>query len=140
MQLQPESTTGIDEEDKRLLGRAMTHRIVGCAMRVHATLGPGLLESAYRAALLRELELAELATLSEVPIGLNYKGVPIDCGFRADLIVERRVILELKSVERILPIHAAQLMTYLKLTRLQVGLIINFGTVHLRHGLKRVVL
>jgi GxxExxY protein len=126
-------------EDVRLLGSPISRHIVGCAMRVHRHLGPGLLESTYRAAMLRELELADLRALGEVAIGMNYKGLPIDCGFRADIVVEGKVIVELKAVERILPIHCAQLLTYLKLTGMRVGLLVNFNTVHLRDGLKRVV-
>ena len=123
----------------RLLGTPISHRILGCAMRVHRHLGPGLLESAYRAAMLRELELADLRASGEVAIGMSYRGTPIDCGFRADIVVEGKVIVELKAVDRILPIHCAQLLTYLKLTGMRVGLLLNFNTVHLRDGLKRVV-
>jgi GxxExxY protein len=137
--MQATASTAIDQEDMRLLGVPMTRRIVGAAMQVHSTLGPGLLESAYRAALLRELELTGLGALAEIPVGMQYKGVAVDCGFRADIIVEGKVLVELKSVERILPIHTAQLMTYLKLTQLRIGLLLNFGTVHLRDGLKRLV-
>src|SRR5689334_24928790 len=134
-----EFPTAMDQEDARLLGYPMTRRIVGCAMRVHSTLGPGLLESAYRAALVRELQLEGLHCVAEVPVDMAYKGVSLECGFRADIVVEGKVIVELKTVERILPIHAAQLLTYLKLARMRVGLVINFNTLHLRDGLKRLV-
>ncbi|HUQ29820.1 MAG TPA: GxxExxY protein [Usitatibacter sp.] len=97
------------------------------------------MESAYRTALLQELSLAGLRALSEVSVGMNYKGVTIDCGYRADILVEQKLLLELKTAERVLPIHHAQLLTYLKLAKLRVGLIINFNSIHLRDGIKRLV-
>lgn len=115
----------------------LTRRIIGGAIEVHRALGPGLLESAYRACLTRELQLAALTVRSEVPIPLIYKGLPVDCGFRADLIVEDAVILELKTVETLLPIHEAQLLTYLKLCDLGVGLILNFNSTTLLKGMRR---
>ena len=118
----------------------LTGRILKCAFDVHRALGPGLLESAYRACLVRELQVAGLIVKEESPVSLIYKGVAIDCGYRSDIIVEDQVLLELKSVDRLLPIHEAQLLTYLKLTRLPVGFLMNFNTVHLRAGLRRLVL
>ena len=109
-------------------------------MAVHRQLGPGLLESAYQAAMRRELQLAGLRAVSEVAVGMDYKGVAIEYGFRADLLVEQKLLLELKAVERILPIHHAQLLTYMRLARIRVGLVINFNSIHLRHGLKRLVI
>jgi GxxExxY protein len=129
-----------NSDDLALLGFPLTRTIIGCAMRVHQRLGPGLLEVIYRQALLHELKTAGLRTLAEVPIDVEYDGIQLGCGFRADMIVESKVILELKAVERILPLHAAQLLTYMKTARLRVGLLINFNAVHLRHGLKRIVL
>ena len=128
-----------DEEDVRLLGTPLTRQVLGCAMAVHQELGPGLLENAFRTALVRELQLAGLHALPEVALGMSYKGVEIDCGYRADILVEQKLRLELKSVERVLPIHQAQLLTYLRVAKLRVGLIINFNAIHLRQGLKRLV-
>jgi GxxExxY protein len=127
-------------EDARLLGSAMSGRIIQCAVAVHRAFGPGLLENAYRACLARELELAGFCVESEAPIPLHYRGTELACGFRADLIVDRKVLIELKAVERLLPIHAAQVLTYLKLTGIRVGLLVNFNTPNLRLGLRRLVL
>jgi GxxExxY protein len=117
----------------------LTRRIIGCAIEVHSVLGPGLLESAYRECLIRELRIAGLALRHEVHVPVAYKGVELDCGFRADLIVEDKVMLELKAVDRLLPVHDAQLLTYLKLTGLRLGLLLNFNSTSLRHGIRRLV-
>ena len=109
-------------------------------MDVHRVLGPGLLENAYRSALLHELALSGLCAQREVPIPFRYKGALLDCAYRADIVVEQKVLLELKTVEQIAPIHVAQTLTYLRLSKLRVGLILNFHAVHLRNGLKRLVL
>ncbi len=127
-------------EDERLLGSAMTARILSCAMTVHTQLGPGLLESAYRACLVQELQWAGLGVRQEARIPIMYRNIEIDCGYRADLIVEEKVLVELKTVERLLPIHDAQTLTYLKLAGLRVGLLMNFNTIDLRHGFRRLVL
>ena len=128
------------EEDERLLGGPLSGRIIGCAITVHRHLGPGLLESAYRACLVRELNLEGLATREEARIPIVYRNAEIDCGYRADVIVEDKVLMELKTVERLIPIHEAQLLTYLKLAGLRVGILANFNTINLRHGLRRFVL
>ena len=112
--------------------------VVDECIRIHRELGPGLLESAYRACLLREFELRALEAKAEVPIRLAYKGRTVDCGFRADVIVEGSIILELKTVESLLPIHEAQLLTYLKLDKKSLGLLINFNVPALKKGVKRV--
>jgi GxxExxY protein len=130
----------IASEHRGLLDELLSRRVIGCAIAVHRALGPGLLESAYRTCLLRELELAELASESEVPVSIEYKGARIACAYRADIVVEGRVLVELKSVERILPDHEAQLLTYLKLTRMRLGLLMNFHAPTLRQGLRRRVL
>src|SRR5438132_8926810 len=109
-------------------------------MSVHRELGPGLLENAYRACLLRQLQLGGLAATTEIRIPFTYRGAQVDCGYRADIIVPDQVLLELKTVERLLPIHDAQMLTYLKLSGLRVGLLINFNSINLRHGLRRLVL
>ena len=117
----------------------ITERIIGAAMKVHSALGPGLLESAYQACLIRELEKQELALESEVVLPVVYDGEEIDAGYRMDLLVEDAVVLELKSVEKVLPIHEDQLITYLKLSNKKVGLLINFNVLHLRDGITRRV-
>jgi len=113
--------------------------IVDAAMKVHTTLGPGLLESAYEVCLRHELAQRGLHVRSQVSLPVEYDGVKLDAGYRIDLLVENAVIIELKSVERILPLHEAQLLSYLKLSGIQLGLLINFNVVHLKDGIKRMV-
>ena len=117
----------------------LTGTIVDCSMMVHTHLGPGLLESAYHACLLQELRWRGLMVESHVALPLMYKGVFVDIGYRIDLLVEQEVIVELKSVERIHPIHEAQLLSYLKLKNRRVGLLINFNVVHFKDGIRRMV-
>ena len=112
--------------------------IVDAAMKVHTALGPGLLESAYEVCLRHELVQRGLSVRSQVVLPVEYDGVKLDAGYRLDLLVEDAVIVELKSVERMLPIHQAQLLSYLKLSGLQLGLLINFNTLHLKDGIKRM--
>lgn len=119
---------------------ALTHRIIGLAMRVHTRLGPGLLEQAYKRCLCHELDRAGIAYACEADLPLDYDGTRLDCGYRADLIVAGKVILELKSVEQISPLHEAQLLTYLKLSECKVGLLLNFNTVALKDGIRRRIL
>jgi GxxExxY protein len=119
--------------------QGLTSKIIGSAIEVHRALGPGLLESAYHACLVRELEIAGISTKQEVRVALQYKGTPIECAYRADLVVEDAVLVELKAVDELLPIHKMQLLTYLKLSRLKVGLLVNFNELVLRHGIRRVV-
>jgi hypothetical protein len=118
----------------------LTHSVLGCAFEVHGTLGPGLLESAYKACLTHELTLRRLSFASEVAVPIRYKEAQLDAGYRADLIVENVVLVELKAVERLLSIHEAQVMTYLRLTGLQVGLLINFNVSSLKTGIRRVAM
>jgi GxxExxY protein len=113
--------------------------IVDAAMKVHSALGPGLLESAYEACLTRELRKRGLRVESQVPIAVVYDGETLDVGYRADLIIDGLVLVELKSVEAVLPVHKAQLLSYLRLSGKQVGLLINFNVEHLRDGIKRVI-
>jgi len=108
-------------------------------MIVHSTLGPGLLESVYEVCLRHELEKLSLSVQAQLPLPVHYDDIELDAGFRIDLLVENEIIIELKSVEKLLPIHQAQLLTYLKLAGKPVGLLINFNTVHLRDGIKRMV-
>ncbi|MBD2678897.1 MULTISPECIES: GxxExxY protein [Nostoc] len=112
--------------------------IIGCGMRVHTVLGPGLLESAYEECLYYELRKNRLNVGKQVPLPLIYEEVKLDCVYRLDLIVENKVIIEVKSVESINPIHSVQLLTYLKLTNCKLGLILNFNVLHLKEGIKRV--
>ena len=120
--------------------RSLTSNIIAAAIEVHRALGPGLLESAYQACLCRELQLRKIAYVQQVDLPLSYKGIKLDCGYRIDLIVGNWVIIELKSVQDVLPVHEAQLLTYLRLTGLRVGLLINFNVSALRDGICRRVL
>ena len=113
--------------------------IVDAALSVHRTLGPGLLESVYEAALAFELRDRGLQVQRQVPIPIRYRDVIFDEGFRADLVVEAKVIVELKSVERVAPVHSKQFLTHLRLADLRLGLLINFNVELLRDGIKRVV-
>ena len=121
-------------------GGDLTHRIIGLAMRVHRRLGPGLLESVYEVCLCHEFVQAVLPFKRQVPLPVVYDDVRLDCGCIADIIVNAEVILELKSVERVLPLHEAQLLTYLRLSPCSIGLLINFNTASLTDGIKRCVL
>lgn len=118
----------------------LTERIIGAAIEVHRVLGPGLLESVYEKALCHELKLRGLKFVQQVPIPLSYKGVNLECGYRLDIIAEDAVILELKSVAQTLPVHEAQLLSYMKLMKKPVGFIINFNVPVLKHGIVRRVL
>ncbi len=118
----------------------LTHTIIGAAIEVHRALGPGLLESAYEECLCHELGLRQLAFQRQVPLPLTYKGVDLDCGYRLDLVVAQTVLLELKAVAQILPIHEAQLLTYLRLSKMKIGLLINFNVPVLKQGIVRRVL
>ncbi len=116
----------------------ITNSIIGCAIEVHKTLGPGLLESVYESCLAFELEKSGLRFDRQMPLAVSYKGIVFDEGFRIDLLVENKVIVELKCVEKVLPIHEAQIYTYLKLTGNKIGLLINFNTKLLKDGLIRI--
>jgi len=118
----------------------LTGQIIGAAIEVHKALGPGLLESVYEECLCRELDLRKLHYKRQHAIPVQYKGVKLDCGYRIDLLVEDLVILELKSLDNLEPIHEAQILTYLKLTGLKVGLLINFNVPVLREGIRRLVI
>jgi GxxExxY protein len=112
--------------------------IIDAAMKVHTVLGPGLLESAYESCLIHELRKAGLKIESQVALPVVYDGVKIDAGYRIDMMVEDCIIVELKAVEKVLPIYEAQLLSYLKLSKKSLGLLINFNVVHLRDGIKRM--
>jgi GxxExxY protein len=125
--------------DKEARLNKITEVIIGAAMNVHRALGPGLLESAYEACVLHELAQAGLKVVQQKPLPVVYRGVTLDCGYRMDMMVEDEVIVEIKSIEKLLPIHKAQLMSYLKLAGCNVGLLINFNVEVLKHGIQRVV-
>ncbi len=118
----------------------LSRRIIGYAIEVHKQLGPGLLESAYEQCLAHELTLAKVPVQRQLPMPIAYKGMLLDCGYRIDLLVDETIIVELKCVERVLPIHEAQILTYMKLAQKRIGLLINFHHVFLKHGIKRYVL
>ena len=113
-------------------------QIVDAAMRVHSALGPGLLESVYEACLADELKNRHLFIECQLPLSINYFDKVIEAGLRLDLVVERTVVVELKSVESLLPIHTAQLLTYLRLGHYPLGLLLNFNVVHMKQGIKRL--
>jgi GxxExxY protein len=132
---------GDTETRSKLLLEPLAEKVIGAAIEVHRTLGPGLLESAYEECLCHELHLRDIAFQRQVPLPVKYKNVSLDCGYRIDLIVEDAIILELKCIEHILPVHEAQLLTYLKLASKRVGLILNFHVAQLvRGGIVRKVL
>lgn len=119
--------------------RGTTEKIIGGCIAIHRALGPGLLESAYEECLCHELTLAGLKFERQKALPVEYRGIKLDCGYRLDLVVEEMVIVELKAIESLLPVHDAQLLTYLKLTGCTVGLLINFNVPVLVHGVKRLV-
>ncbi|HUY92138.1 MAG TPA: GxxExxY protein [Pirellulales bacterium] len=123
-----------------LLYEELTGEIVGAAIEVHRALGPGLLESAYEECLCREFELRRVRFQRQIALPVSYRGLQLDCGYRMDLVVEEKVVLEIKAVESLAPIHEAQLMTYLKLSGLRAGLLMNFNVVLMKDGIKRIVL
>ena len=117
----------------------LSYKVIGCAMEVYNVLGPGLLESAYEKALIHELQINGLSVSSQVPVEMQYKGVNLGEGLRLDLLVEDSLIVELKSVDELKPVHYKQLLTYLKLLDKRIGLLINFNVNDFRDGIKRVV-
>ena len=128
------------EEFREKTDQELTGAIIGAAINVHRGLGPGLLESCYEACMVHELHSQGIEFQRQTEIGVIYKDHPIDCGFRLDLLVENRVIVEIKAVEKLLPIHDAQLLTYLKLTGKRIGLLVNFNVEVLKDGIRRRVL
>ena len=117
-----------------------SEQVIGALIDVHRALGPGLLESAYEACFCHELRLRGLAFERQRPVGITYKGLIIDCGYRVDVLVEGGILVELKAMERLLPLHAAQLLTYMKLSAVSTGLLVNFNVATLRQGLRRLSL
>ena len=127
-------TKGTKEEANNL-----SNVIIGAALEVHRSLGPGLLESTYEECLAHELKLRNLSFKRQVGIPLTYKGLRLDAGYRLDLLVEGLVVVEIKAVEHLLPVHEAQLLTYLRATNTWLGLLLNFQVAMLRHGIRRMV-
>ena len=118
----------------------LSRQVIGCAIEVHRNLGPGLLESTYRQCLACELSHAGVAFQMEVPLPVGYKETLLDCGYRIDLLVAGDLIVEIKSHETLLPIHHAQILTYMRLAKISLGLLINFNVTRLQNGIKRFVL
>ena len=123
----------IKEEDR------LSKEIIGAAIEVHRHLGPGMLESAYEKCLCKELEIRNIEFEKQKPLAVVYKGITLDCGYKLDVVVEGKVILELKSVNKFEAIHDAQLLTYLKIADLKLGILINFNVPVLKDGIKRIV-
>ncbi len=118
----------------------LSQNVIGCAIEVHRNLGPGLLESTYRQCLACELSHARIPFQMELPLPVRYKDLLLDCGYRIDLLVRRALVIEIKSVETLLPIHQAQILTYLRLSKVSLGLLINFNVTELQNGIKRFVM
>ena len=126
-------------KDTKASALAMSQVIIGAAIEVHRVIGPGLLESVYEAALCRELWLRGLHVERQVSVPVSYKGQTLDCSVKLDLLIEQSVVVEAKAVDKLVPIHTAQLLTYLRLQNLWLGLLINFNVTSLRAGLRRVL-
>lgn len=132
---------GDTETRSKLLHEELTERVIGAAIEVHRTLGPGLLESAYEECLCHEFHIRGIDFKRQVPLPVKYKSINLDCGYRLDIVVEDLLILEIKCLEHVLPVHEAQLLTYLKMTSKRVGLILNFNvSILTRGGIVRKVL
>lgn len=127
-----------EHEAKNL--ETLSYRVIGCAIEVHRFLGPGLLESTYQRCLSRELELKGIPHTNEAHLPIDYKGVRLDCGYRIDMLIDEQLVVEIKSVKKLEAINEAQLLTYLKLSKIKVGLLMNFNTQILKEGIKRYVL
>jgi len=133
----------VTEESERRLGEvrdSLSESVIGHAIEVHRTLGPGLLESTYEECLCFELKTAGIEFRRQVSLPIVYKSVKLDCGYRMDVVVAGRLVIELKTVEKLLPIHEAQMLTYLKLSGLSTGLLLNFHVAVLKDGIKRLVI
>ena len=127
-----------DFENKIL--RDLSRPVIGCAIEVHRNLGPGLLESSYQKALEYELGLAGIDFQAQVALPMHYKGVLLDCKYRIDLLVDNCLVVELKSVEEVFPLYAAQILTYMKLAEAPLGLLLNFNVKYLKQGIRRFIL
>ena len=127
-----------DEREAKSLNE-LSFLTIKCAIRVHTELGAGLLESAYEACLAHELRKNGLRVETQVALPVIYDGIKLDLGYRLDLVVEDKLVVEMKAIENVLPVHKAQLLSYLRLSKLKLGLLINFHTMHLREGITRIV-
>jgi GxxExxY protein len=123
-----------------MMGNEITHAVIGAAIEVHRLLGPGLLESAYEECLFKELKLRKLRVERQKPIPIVYKDAKLECGYRLDLLVESRIVVELKSIEGFAPIHEAIMLTYLRLSGHRLGLLINFNVKVLKDGIRRYII
>ena len=126
-------------EENKIEFDEISNKVIGCAIEVHKTLGPGLLESAYERCLSFELLAANIRHETQKELSINYKGTKLDCGYRVDFMVEDKLIVELKAVDKVYPIHETQLLTYMKLANVKTGLLINFNVKLLKEGIKRFV-
>jgi len=135
-----ESCSGVLALEDKMLERDLSDSIIGSAIKVHKSLGPGILENAYEECLCYELNISGLKFQRQVPFPIEYENIKLESRYRADIVVDNKVIVELKSVEKKLPIHEAQLLTYLKVSKLQIGLLLNFNVTKLKDGLVRRVL
>ena len=127
------------KKEKNMTENQIANQIIGCAIEVHRALGPGLLESAYQECLFYKLQQVGLVVEKEKPMPLVFEGIKLECGYRIDLLVESKVVIELKSVESLTDVHLAQTLTYMKLGNYKLGLLINFNVVLLKQGIKRVI-
>ena len=118
----------------------LSNKVIGCAIEVHRELGPGLLESAYEQCLAAELSRSQIPFQLQVDLPVSYKGTRLDCGYRIDLLVDKQLIVELKSIEQLLKIHEAQILTYMRLAKVNIGLLMNFNVPVLKKGIKRFLL
>jgi GxxExxY protein len=119
---------------------SLSNKVIGCAIEVHRELGPGLLESTYEQCLAAELSRSQIPFQLQVELPVNYKGVQLDCGYRIDLLIDNQLIVELKSIEQLLKIHEAQILTYMRLAKVKIGLLMNFNVPILKKGIKRFLL
>ena len=127
-------------EDTKASADKLSYDVLGAAINVHRELGPGLLESAYEACLCRELSLRRITYERQVPLPLHYRGMAVNCGYRVDLVVGGLMLVEVKAVKKVLPIHRAQAMTYIKLLKLSLAFVINFNVQRLNLGIYRIVM
>ena len=136
----PQRHRDTEDAQRRILNGDVTGRVIGAAIEVHRALGPGLLESAYQECLCRELTLRHVPFARQVPLPLEYKGVVLDCSYRLDLLVQSGLVVEIKSVSAIEPVHEAQILTYMRLGGWQLGLLLNFNVARLKDGIRRMIL
>src|SRR4030066_287340 len=130
----------INHRDAEAQRNALTDMVIGAGIEVHCALGQGLLESAYETCLCHELGQRQIHFQRQLELPVVYKNISLDCGYRVDIVVEKQLVLELKAVEKLLPVHEAQLLTYLKLTGLHTGLLLNFNVPMLKNGIRRICL